>query len=322
LELADLSLWKRKRGANSRSEENKQEEKKKERAIMGNQVGCFICINTSEVGMITRFGEFSRQADEGFNIICCPCEQLQDTVSLRVQQLEVRCDTKTSDNVMITVMCAVQYQVLPDKVHDAFYRLTNPKSQITSYIEDVVRSTIPKMTLDQAYESKAQVASTVREALQVKMESYGYAIHQALVTDLTPDERVRRAMNEINANRRLREAATAKAEADKIMLVKAAEADAESKYLSGVGIARQRKAIVDGLRDSVLEFSGNVPGTGPSDVINLLMITQYFDMLKEVGNNPSSTTIYVPDHGGPKSVADEVRSGLMEGNTAIANMMR
>jgi len=256
-------------------------------------------------------GKYQHEAQAGLHFVCWPYCDIPNTVSLRVQQLNVQCDTKTHDNVTVQINVAVQYQVRPEKVYDAFYKLTDAKVQIRAYIEDVVRSKIPEMTLDQAYEEKNTVAQNVKETLDAVMDEYGYQIQQALVTDLTPDNRVQLAMNEIDANRRLKEAATEKAEADKVMLVKAAEADAESKYLSGVGIARQRKAIVDGLRDSVLEFSGNVPGTGPQDVINLLMITQYFDMLKDVGNNPTPTTIFVPSTpAGVSNIQKEIGAAL------------
>lgn len=279
-------------------------------------MGCIQCIETGEVAMITECGKFKRTGHAGMQLILCPIQWIEGRISLRVQQLNVNCDTKTRDNVTVTAAVAVQYQVIPDKVYDAYYRLTNAEVQIHAYIEDVVRSTLPRMDLDQAFEAKEDVARAVKEQLAKMMDEYGYAIHQALVTDLVPDNKVRMAMNEINSASRMREAATEKAEADKVMLVKAAEADAESKYLSGVGIARQRKAIVDGLRDSVLEFSGNIPGTSAQDVINLLMITQYFDMLKEVGQNNTPSTIFVPNNpGGVSDIRDEIQMGLERGIT-------
>ncbi|CAN0567920.1 unnamed protein product, partial [Ectocarpus sp. 12 AP-2014] len=149
------------------------------------------------------------------------------------------------------------------QIYDAFYRLTDPQAQIRSYVFDVVRSelgTLPKLDLDQAFDSKEDIAVAVKNQLEEVMKEYGYMILQALVTDMDPDPRVKEAMNEINASKRLREAATNKAEADKIMQVKAAEAEAESKYLSGVGVSRQRKAIVDGLRDSVQNFAEAIDG--------------------------------------------------------------
>mmetsp|Transcript_7579 Transcript_7579/g.10938 ORF Transcript_7579/g.10938 Transcript_7579/m.10938 type:complete len:119 (+) Transcript_7579:658-1014(+) len=92
-------------------------------------------------------------------------------------------------------------------------------------------------------------------------------------------------MNEINASRRLKEAASHKAEADKVRQVKNAEAEAEARYLSGVGVARQRKAIIQGLQSSVAEFSEDVEGATPKDVMDILLLSQYFDTLSAVGAN-------------------------------------
>jgi regulator of protease activity HflC (stomatin/prohibitin superfamily) len=156
------------------------------------------------------------------------------------------------------------------------YKLTDPHAQIRSYVYDVIRSAVPKMELDDAFESKDHIAIAVKDQLHELMSSYGYEILQALITDLDPDVKVKQSMNQINAQQRLREAAREKAEAEKILQVKAAEAEAEAKYLSGVGVARQRKAIIDGLKDSITEFSGNVDGTTAHDVIDLLLLTQYF----------------------------------------------
>jgi regulator of protease activity HflC (stomatin/prohibitin superfamily) len=229
--------------------------------------------------------------------------------STRVQQLDVQTDTKTKDNVTVSLKIAVQYRVINELVRDdpppaakagepapdmferenpdectkhgvwrAYYRLTDIQRQLTPYVEDVVRSTVPRKTLDEAYEAKEEVAVAVKTALSHEMKRYGYEIVNALVTDLQPDARVLQAMNQIESQRRMRMAAQEKAEAEKILVVKAAEADAESKFLSGQGVARQRKAIVEGLKDSVLEFNEGVRGTSPADVMQLMMVTQYLDM--------------------------------------------
>jgi len=191
------------------------------------------------------------------------------------------------------------------------YKLTDAPAQIRAYVYDVIRSTVPKLTVDEAFENKTHLADEIKSSLQKIMAGYGYTITNALVTDLRPDDRVKAAMNEINANRRLRMASTYEAEAQKITQVKAAEAEAESKYLSGVGVARQRSAIVDGLRSSIVEFSDAVDGTGPKDVMNLLLLTQYFDMLKDV-SSVGANTMYI-SHG-PAAVGDihgQLREGLM-----------
>ena len=175
--------------------------------------------------------------------------------------------------------------VITERAFDAYYRLSDPRGQIQSYVFDVVRSTVPRMELDEAFASKNEIADAVLHQLETVMKDYGYEILNTLVIDLSPDSRVKASMNEINASKRLKEASSHKAEADKVQQVKAAEAEAEAKYLSGLGVARQRKAIVEGLQSSVSEFSSEVSGVGPKDVMDILMLTQYFDTLNAVGAN-------------------------------------
>lgn len=165
---------------------------------------------------------------------------------------------------------------MTESAYDAWYRLTNPTSQIQAYVFDVIRSTVPRLELDAAFESKDDIAKAVFDQLQNVMKDYGYAIVNTLVTDMSPDNKVKASMNEINAAKRLKEAASHQAEADKIRQVKGAEAEAEARYLSGLGVARQRKAIVEGLQSSVSAFSEEVDGATPRDVMDILLLTQYF----------------------------------------------
>ena len=175
--------------------------------------------------------------------------------------------------------------MLEEGAYAAYYRLTDPRGQIQSYVFDVVRSTVPRLELDEAFASKEEIAEQVLGQLTDVMKEYGYEILNTLVTDLSPDSKVKASMNEINASRRLKEAASHKAEADKVKQVKAAEAEAEARYLSGLGVARQRKAIVQGLQESVGAFSCDVEGATPKDVMDILLLSQYFDTLSTVGAN-------------------------------------
>lgn len=263
---------------------------------------CIECVQQSDAAVVEKWGGFSHTLGPGMNCVLWPMYQVAGTLSLKVQQLEVRCETKTLDNVFIEVIVAIQYNVLQEKVRDAFYELTNPRRQITAYVYDVVRSTLPKSTLEEAYASKNDIANAVQQTLDAQMFEYGYKIVQTLVTDMMPEIRVKTSFNDINASMRMRMAQAEKAEAEKIMQVKAAEAEAEAKYLSGQGVAKQRAAIVDGLRDSIADFSSTVEGTTPKDIMDLLLITQYFDMLKDVGSNNGPKTLFLPH--GPDSVAE------------------
>lgn len=284
---------------------------------MGQALGC-IQVEQSNVAIEESFGKFNDVLNPGCHCVpWCIGNQLAGNLSLRVQQLDIRCETKTKDNVFVTVVASIQYRALADKAADAFYKLSNTREQIQAYVFDVIRACVPKLELDAVFEQKNDIAKGVEDELEKAMSTYGYEIVQTLIVDIEPDEHVKRSMNEINAASRMRVAANEKAEAEKILQIKRAEGDAESKYLAGLGIARQRQAIVDGLRDSVLGFSLNVPGTSSKDVMDMILVTQYFDTMKEIGAASKSTSVFIPHGpGAVRDVASQIRDGLLQGNAA------
>ncbi|KAK7368112.1 hypothetical protein VNO80_10134 [Phaseolus coccineus] len=285
---------------------------------MGQVFGMLGCVQVeqSSVAIKEVFGKYKDVLEPGCHYVPWYfCSRLSGSLSLSVNQLDVRCETKTKDNVFVTVVASIQYRALAEKAEDAYYKLSNTRAQIQSYVFDVIRSTVPKMELDAAFEQKNEIAKAVEEELEKAMSAYGYEIVQTLIVDIEPDERVKRAMNEINAAARLRVASSDKAEAEKILQIKRAKGDAESNYLAGLGVARQRQAIVDGLRDSVLSFSENVPGTTSKDIIDMVLITQYFDTMKEIGANSKSDAVFIPHGpGAVQDVASQIRDGLLQGN--------
>lgn len=279
---------------------------------------CFIMVPENQVAVIETCGKFNRVSAPGLDLLKCPFEAVRSIVSLKIQQLDVKCDTKTKDNVFVEIKVAVLYKVVPEEVVNAYYKLTDHRAQMRSYVFDGIRSSFPKLELDDSFASKKEIATSVLTDMRNSMKIYGYEIVDCLITDINPDASVQRAMNEINASQRLREAANFKADAEKILLVKAAEADSESKYLIGVGVARQRKAIMDGLRASINEFTTEVNGAGPKDVMDLLLVTQYFDTLKDVGvrgaQNGPGKTLFLPH--GPSAVTElrnELKGSFMSG---------
>jgi len=278
------------------------------------QLLCCIQVEQSQVAMKETFGRFSEVLEPGCH--CLPWifgQQIGGHLSLRVQKLDVRCETKTKDNVFVTVIASVQYRAILEKAEDAFYKLSNTREQIQAYVFDVIRASVPKMNLDDFFEQKNDVAKAVEQELEKVMTNYGFEIVQTLIVDIEPDETVKRAMNEINAAARMRVATKDKAEAEKILQIKRAEGEAEAKYLSGLGIARQRQAIVDGLRDSVLAFSDNVPGTTAREVMDMVLVTQYFDTMKEIGAHSKASTVFIPHGpGAVRDVAEEIRNGLLQ----------
>jgi len=278
----------------------------------------FFTVEQRTTAIVQRLGKFVREAGPGLNVKVPFLDRVAGRINLRVQQLDVKIETKTEDNVFVQMVVAVQFFVLPEKVYDAFYRLDNAARQITSYVFDVVRAQVPKIKLDDVFEKKDDIADIVKAELSQVMEGFGYGILKALVTDIDPDPKVKQSMNEINAAQRMRVAATEKGEADRILKVKAAEGDAQSKALQGRGIADQRQAIVAGLRDSVDEFRRSVPGTTAQDVMNLVLMTQYFDTLKEIGASSRSNTILIPHSPGSlASLSEQIRNAMIEANQTV-----
>src|SRR5579863_1262609 len=275
-------------------------------------LGSFFTVNTSQVAIITRFGKFLRVAEPGLNWKAPYFDSVAGIVSLRVNQINLTMETKTKDNVFVTIPISVQNRVRPEKVYDAFYRLSDPVAQIKSYVEQVILGHVPGMTLDEVFASQSSIALAVKQELDADMAAFGYEIVNVLVTDIVPDSKVKSAMNDINAAQREQVAATARGEADKILVVKKAEAEAESKALQGQGIANQRKAIVEGLQNSIEQFQKAVEGATPKDVMQLVLVTQYFDTLKSIGESDKTNTLFLAHSpAAVKEVSDQILESML-----------
>ncbi len=287
-------------------------------AVITALLATFFTVEQRTTAIVQRLGKFVREAGPGLHVKIPFVDRVIGRVNLRVQQLDVKIETKTEDNVFVQLVVAVQYYVLPEKVYDAFYKLDDANRQITSFVFDVVRARVPRIKLDDVFEKKDEIADIVKSELVQVMDGFGYGILKALVTDIDPDARVKESMNEINAAQRMRVAATEKGEADRILKVKAAEGDAQSKALQGRGIADQRTAIVAGLRDSVDAFQKSVPGTTAKDVMNLVLMTQYFDMLKEIGASSRTNAILIPHSpGNLASLTEQMRTAMIEADQTV-----
>ncbi len=274
-------------------------------------------VEQQSVKIIQRLGKFTRAAGPGLNFKIPLIDQVAGNLSLRVNQLDVKVETKTEDNVFLHVLVSVQFFVDPNKVYEAFYKLEDPSRQITSFVFDVVRAKVPKIKLDDVFEKKDEIAVAVKEELEQVMSDFGYGIVKTLVTDIDPDAKVKIAMNEINAAQRMRVVASEKGEAERILKVKSAEAEAQSKALQGKGMADQRKAIIQGLKESVSDFKESLPNTTEQDVLNLILMTQYFDTIKDLGASSHNNTIMIPHS--PSAVGDILQQ--ISNSVIVANQV-
>jgi len=270
---------------------------------------CPMCVPTGSVGVVQCFGKFQGYVEPGLTCFCPPFSSIYN-VSLAVRQSMGNTECKTKDNVTLTICTAVQYKINKKMIRQAVFEIVNPEAQIQAHIDDVLRSTLPSMDLDAAYEAKEQVTRSIMHAVKAAMEPHGYEITNILLTDLRPEKSVLDAMNAINASRRQRQAAMEQGEAQKVLMVKAAEADAEAKFLSGQGIARMRKAVADGFRDSMQSMSQG--GLSPQDAMHMMITTQYIDTLKDYASSPNSSAIMVPHGpGAVKDIEAQVRDGFV-----------
>src|SRR5580692_3388895 len=280
-------------------------------------------VRTATAGVVERFGKFNRIVQPGLHTLV-PFGERVFFVDLQVKQAQFQVETKTKDNVFVQIPVSVQYQILPDRIYDAFYKLSMPQKQIESFVFNSILGHVPKLTLDETFDQQSGISVAVKAELDAIMTGYGFNISTALVTDIIPDSKVKDAMNDINAAQRAQVAAQARGEADKILKVKQAEAEAESKALQGKGIAAERQAIIDGLSASIEHFQQGVPGATSEDVMALVLLTQYFDTLRDIGTRGGTNTLFLPNNPGAAAdfqtqILAGLRSGIRhDGATSVA----
>lgn len=253
----------------------------------------FFTVKQQTAVAIERFGKFHSIRHSGLQFKIPLIDTIAAKISLKIQQLDVVVETKTHDDVFVKIKVSVQFVAIKDKVYDAIYKLEYPHDQITSYVFDVVRAEVPKMKLDDVFVKKDDIAIAVKREVQEAMENYGYDIIKTLVTDIDPDAQVKSAMNRINAAEREKVAAQYEGDAQRILIVEKAKAEAESKRLQGQGIADQRREIARGLVESVDVL--NKVGISSQEASALIVVTQHYDTLQQMGQDNNSNLILLPN---------------------------
>ena len=276
--------------------------------ILGILISMLYVVRQQSVAIVERFGRYQKIATSGIHMrLPFGIDKIAARIQLRLLQSEIVVETKTKDNVFVMMNVATQYRVNEQNVTDAYYKLMRPEAQIKSYIEDALRSSVPKLTLDELFEKNDEIALEVQHQVAEEMTTYGYIIVKTLITKVEPDAEVKQSMNEINAAQRKRVAAQELAEADKIKIVTAAEAEAEKDRLHGVGIAQQRKAIVDGLAESIAELKEANVGMSEEQIMSILLTNQYLDTLNTFAAK-GNQTLFLPNN--PNGV-DDIRTQIL-----------
>lgn len=249
-----------------------------------------------------RFGKFQKVLDPGFHCLgpdCCQCCVTLRGISNRVVQQDVEVSAKrpeSKEGLLVKVVVAVQMQVNPDNAYAAFYRMSDVENQVAVHVTDSVQSVVQRLHSGKGTVKK-QIETLCNKRLQEVLAEYGYNVTKTLcVGYFFADQGVADADRQIAEKRNEVESTKLSADADKIRVVKAAEAERDAHELQGEGIARQRAAIADGLRDSFRAHGGPTPST--KEISELLLISENFDTLRAIGRGNTST-IFLPQTSEP-----------------------
>ena len=260
----------------------------------------FFVVKQQHAVIIERLGKFNRIVYAGFNVKIPFIDRRAATISLRTMKNGFNVDVKTQDNVTIDLEISAQYRVdgrrgatpAESGVYKSFYTLQNPAEQMRDFLTDALRSAIPVYTLDEVFAKKDDIARDVNETVAEQMEGYGFQLVSTLITKIALPREVEDSMNQINAAQRTKAAAQDLAEADRIKRVTEAKAEAEAMEESGKGIANQRKAIAQGIKDSL----GTIQESGVSEIEAnaLFMFTQWTEMMSDFAKNGKGSTVVLP----------------------------
>lgn len=278
--------------------------------------GSFYIVPQQKAFVIERLGKYKGYETAGFHVKVPFIDRIAARMSLRIGQLDVSLETKTLDNVFVNVVASTQYRVDENNVSTAYYQLSDPEQQLQAYMEDALRSAIPKLSLDDAFAKKDDVALDVQETVGTEMKRFGFDVVKTLITAIDPSPSVKKAMDSINAAQREKEATRERAEAKRIEIETQATADAEKTRLQGQGQANYRREIADGIVDQIKSLQA--VGMDIESVNQIVMFNQYLDVMRSLSESGNAKTVVLPTAtpGGFNQLNDEITKAIITGNEA------
>ena len=279
-------------------------------------VASIFIVPQQQAYIIERFGKFHTVQFAGIHARIPIVDRIAMKTNMRVNQLNVQLETKTLDNVFVTVMASTQFRVNPNDVATAYYELRDPAGQLRSYMEDALRSAIPALTLDDAFARKDDVASDVQKTVGNEMSRFGFTVVKTLITAIDPSPQVKNAMDSINAAQREKEATRQRAEANRIQIETQAQAEAEKTRLQGEGQANYRREIANGIVDQIKSLQA--VGMNIGDVNNVVLFNQYLDVMRSLAESDNAKTVVLPSStpGGYQDLYEQVTKAMLTANEA------
>ncbi|PST46754.1 peptidase [Bifidobacterium callitrichos] len=279
--------------------------------ILALLISAIFIVPQQQAFIIERFGKFQSVQFAGIHMRIPIVDRIAMKTNMRVNQLNVQLETKTLDNVFVTVVASTQFRVNPENVATAYYELRDPAGQLRSYMEDALRSAIPSLTLDDAFARKDDVAFDVQKTVGNEMSRFGFTVVKTLITAIDPSPQVKNAMDSINAAQREKEATRQRAEAQRIQIETQAAAEAEKTRLQGEGQANYRREIANGIVDQIKSLQA--VGMNINDVNNVVLFNQYLDVMRSLSESKNAKTVVLPAStpGGYQDLYEQVTKAML-----------
>jgi len=264
----------------------------------------------NHVAVVEFLGKYQRTLSAGLNFVIPILERVSVQVNLAIRNFLFELDAVSKDKVQVRLKSNLIYAVSVGKVTQYWYELTDPKQTIASFVENYVRSFVATQTHEELLEKREEISAYLVQHLNEKFMAWGIIIHGYQLMDIVFPTVITDAMSRVVASQRLREAAMNEAEATKVRVVKEAEAEKESRVLLGEGVAGERQAIIDGLKRSIDDMKG-IPGLNTHEVMNLIVMSQYFDTVKAIGMSQNSKVMFIdPAPEGANNMLQQLSAAL------------
>ena len=263
-------------------------------------------VQQQSILIVERLGQFNRVLPPGLHVIIPIFERVVYTLNLRTQNLDFSIVAITSDKVTITLDTSLIYQIIPKEAYSVAYNLQNPVQVIKTTVENSIRAYVAKQSHEEILEKRDELTVYLIDHLRDQMLSWGYQITNFQIKDVVLPSAITDAMSSVVASKRLQEAAENQANAEYIKVVRSAEAQKETRVLQGEGLAGERKAIINGLAESIQDLTV-ATGTSSESVLNIVMLNQYIDMLRTVGRDGAGNSKIVFLNSNPSGMSNIIQ---------------
>ena len=267
---------------------------------------CVKIVKQQTAYTVETFGKFSRVIYPGINFVLPFVESTARKINLSTSNLDFSILAITGDKVNISIDTTLIYQIMQSKVYQATYSLDNPTATLKALVENTIRAFVATQTHEQVIQSRDEMTNYLVTHLTKKLEEFGFSIDSFQVRDIILPKEITDAMSRVISSKRNQEAAINDAQSKYILAVKEAEAQKETRLLQGQGLALERQAIIGGLSQSIQDMQ-TATGVTTTAVMNIVLMNQYIDMMRNISNDKSGNTKTVFLNPTPNGMTDIVQ---------------